>query len=159
MAITESKAEFRRLRLRQLDESLRTARNIVAHLGIPRKGWIREIRETLGMTAEQLGRRMKVRQSSVATLEIREREGRITLNSLKRAADALDCEVVYFLVPRESLEQTLRSQISKFIGPRFSNVAYSMALEEQAVSKEHLQRRIDEAVEELMRRPPRDLWA
>ena len=158
MPSPRSKYEFQRLRLKQLDETLDAARKCLADSKPPRNGWIREIRQTLGMTSEQLAKRMEIRQPNVLALEKREKEGRITLNSLEKAARALNCEVIYVLVPRQSLETMLRDRLKKFLEGRLSSVAYTMALEDQAVSKEHVERSLSQSVEELMMRPPRNLW-
>jgi predicted DNA-binding mobile mystery protein A len=59
------------------------------------------------MSSRQLAARLGLSQPAVSQLERSEVAGRIQLNSLRRAAAALDCEFVYALVPRTSLEETL----------------------------------------------------
>ncbi len=76
----------------------------------PDGGWIREIRESLGMTTRQLAARMRQSQSAVSQLERSEVTDRVQLGSLRRAADALDCDLVYAFVPRTSLEATVRTR-------------------------------------------------
>ena len=76
----------------------------------PDQGWIRTIRDALGMSSRQLAARMGVSQPAVSQLERSEVAGRIQLDSLRRAAAALDCELVYSLVPRASLEETLATR-------------------------------------------------
>ncbi|MBA2707488.1 MAG: mobile mystery protein A [Gemmatimonadaceae bacterium] len=156
--VTPRSAEFNRLRIRQLDESLDKARQSLQYATPPRDGWIREIRHALGMTSAQLAKRLGITQPNALALEDREKEGRITLNSLMKAAEALDCEVAYFLVPRQGLETTLRNRLKDVLRRRLTGVAHTMALEEQAVSKEHLEEILNRSVEELMTRPPRGLW-
>jgi predicted DNA-binding mobile mystery protein A len=73
----------------------------------PHDGWIREIRDALAMTTRELAHRMGVSQSAVTQLEHSEVTGRAQLHSLRKAADALDCDLVYALVPRRSLEDTV----------------------------------------------------
>jgi len=73
----------------------------------PNGGWIREIREALGMTTRQLAARMRRSQAAVSQLEQSEVTGGARLESLRRAGDALDCDLVYMLVPRTSLEDTV----------------------------------------------------
>lgn len=87
-------------------------------LVVPTTGWVRAIREALGMTREQLGRRMRssrkdamgLSASAVQSLESQEAAGTATIDSLRRAAEALDCTFVYVLVPNDSLEGTVRRQ-------------------------------------------------
>jgi predicted DNA-binding mobile mystery protein A len=159
MSPNSTKTDFRRLRIRQLDETLTSARTCLTHFVVPRNGWIREIRQALGMTTGQLAKRIGTPQSNVHGLEKRERDGRITLRSLTKAAEALDCEVVYFLIPRKGLEATLLERIEMFVQRRIGSVAHTMALEEQPVSDSHLKRQFDDSVQELMVHPPRNLWA
>ena len=71
----------------------------------PPKGWVRAIRDAMGMTAEQLGHRMDIRQQSLAEIERSEARGTIQLRTLRWAAEALDCQLVYVLVPREPLQK------------------------------------------------------
>jgi predicted DNA-binding mobile mystery protein A len=110
------------------------------------------------MTAEQLGERMGgISQPSVQRLELSEAKGSIQLSTLRRAAEALDCEVVYALVPRRSLQETYE-QAAKIVARReLSLIGHTMALEDQAVDdaedEERLRRFIAEDLE------PRDIWA
>ncbi len=80
----------------------------------PVRGWIRAIREALGMTAEQLGKRLGVKQPSVVAFEQSEEKGTIELATLRRVAEALDCRLVYALVPNKPLEQTVRDRARLF---------------------------------------------
>src|SRR5271154_3759695 len=74
----------------------------------PPKGWIRAIRDSLGMTTQQLAKRLDMSQSRVIAIEKAEQAGTLKLNTLERAADALGCQLVYTLMPKESLADTLR---------------------------------------------------
>jgi predicted DNA-binding mobile mystery protein A len=81
---------------------LRGAADVMAS-SAPSEGWIKALRRSLGLTAETFGRRLKVRQQTADKLEASERRGTITLASLRRAAAALDADLVYALVPRRKL--------------------------------------------------------
>jgi predicted DNA-binding mobile mystery protein A len=78
-------------------------------------GWIRYIRDALNMNAFQLGRRIGVRQPTMARLEQKERDGTITLNALARVAQGLDCVLVYGLVPRASLASLVDEQARRAV--------------------------------------------
>ena len=97
----------------------------------PRRGWIKSIREAIGMSAADLGERMGITRQSVLTLEESESDGRAGMDSLKRAAEAMDCSFVYALLPNSSLENILRQQIEKVIAQRMKGVSHSMKLEDQ----------------------------
>jgi predicted DNA-binding mobile mystery protein A len=76
----------------------------------PRRGWIREIRDALGMSSTDLAGRLGTSQSSVSELERSEVHDSIKLGSLRRVADALDCDLFYFLAPRSTLDDAVRTQ-------------------------------------------------
>src|SRR5579872_6350750 len=98
------------LRLEQLDRALVPYRNLIG-LARPKLGWVRAIREALGMSSPQLAKRLRIKAAqSVEDMQKDEASGAITLQTLKRIADALNCELVYALVPRKSLHDTLRDQ-------------------------------------------------
>jgi predicted DNA-binding mobile mystery protein A len=71
----------------------------------PPEGWVRHLRDALGMNTRQLAARLGTSRQAVLGLESRERRGAITLDTLGRAADALGCELRYVLIPRDSLHQ------------------------------------------------------
>lgn len=98
---------------------------------VPRRGWIKSIREALGMSAADLGERMGITRQSVLTLEESESDGKAGMDSLKRAAEAMDCSFVYAFLPNSSLENILRQQIDKVIAQRMKKVSHSMKLEDQ----------------------------
>ena len=98
---------------------------------VPKQGWIKSIREALGMSAADLGGRMGITRQSVLTLEDSESDGRAGMDSLKRAAKAMDCSFVYAFIPNSSLENILQKQIEKVIAQRMRNVSHSMKLEDQ----------------------------
>ena len=126
-----------------------------ADLAAPRGGWIRAIRDALGMPAAELGRRLDVTHSAVFELERSERAGTIKLNSLRRAAEALDCTLVYALVPKRGLDVTVRAQAEGIADDDLRHVEQTMALEDQSV--EVTARARDELVQRLL--DTRGLWS
>ena len=114
----------------------------------PKKGWIRAIRDALGMTAKQLARRLQVAQQAIARIENNELAGAVTIKTMRRVAEGLDCVFVYGLVPRSSLESTLLNQADRVVTQRLARASQTMALEDQALSlkekhKMHSQLRSD----------------
>jgi len=126
----------------------------------PVRGWIKAIREALGMTAEQLAKRLRVKQPSIVALEQSEAKGTIELATLRRVAEALDCKLVYALVPNKPLEQTVRERARLFARRRREPIEHSMALENQALEKRKVERRETEAlIDEILRETnPRRFW-
>ena len=97
----------------------------------PVRGWIKAIREALGMSTAQLAHRLKIKQPSVVELEKSEAKGSIELATLRRVAEALDCTLVYALVPRKPLEAMVHDHARAFARRRHEHVEHSMLLEDQ----------------------------
>ena len=141
----------------QLDKTL-SLFGFAKNLQPPVKGWIRAVREALGMSGTQLAQRLKVSQPRIPKLEQDEMSGAVTLKTMRQVAEALDCVFVYALVPRTSLEETVRTQAREVAAARMQRVSHSMLLESQGLSEEEQRASLDAAVEELVREMPRDLW-
>jgi len=121
-------------RARQAREALDRRLNPLrpaSQYAVPQRGWIRAVRDALGMTASELGVRLGVADSSVRSLEEKEMSGGIRLTSLRRAAEALDCTLVYAFIPNESLEGTVRRQAQSVLDRRMARVRQTMVLEDQ----------------------------
>jgi predicted DNA-binding mobile mystery protein A len=143
----------------QIDRKLPALRGAARTLerALPASGWIRALRESLGITAAAFGRRLSIAQQNVVKLEGSERAGTITLASLRRAAAALDADFVYAIVPRKGLRETLSARARELAQQRIAPVAHSMRLEAQGLSDRELKDQVEELAQELERRP-RELW-
>jgi predicted DNA-binding mobile mystery protein A len=125
----------------------------------PARGWIKAVREALGMTTAQLAVRMRVKQPSVVGLERSEAKGSIELATLRRAAAALDCTLIYALVPNKSLETTVRERAREFARQRLEPVEHSMLLEDQKVTERNAAARADQVVDRILDETnPRLFW-
>jgi predicted DNA-binding mobile mystery protein A len=122
----------------------------------PPKGWIRAIRDALGMTGVQFAKRLGIRPQSVETLERSEESGTIQLKTLRRAAEALDCTLVYALVPNETLEGGVRARARKIAMRDLGRVAHTMKLEAQGTGDGDLEARIESYIRDNLKE--RDLW-
>ncbi len=151
------KAKYKQIARLQLDATL-SLFGVVRNMQPPAKGWIRAVREALGMSGKQLAHRLNVSQPRVHRLEQDEPSGALTLKTMRQAAEALDCIFVYALVPRSSLENTVREQARLVTGERLQRVAHTMLLEAQGLSGKEQQASLDAAIEELVRETPTDLW-
>jgi len=107
------------------------------------------------MSTAQLAKRLGIRQPSLVSLEQSEAKGTIELATLRRVAEALDCTLVYALVPNKPLETTLRDRARAFARRRRAPVEHSMLLEDQAVTGKDTDKRLDEIVRETN---PRLFW-
>lgn len=148
----------KRLVLEQLGKTLSRFAGIQA-VPPPARGWIRALREALGMSGVQFAARLGVTPPRVTTLERDELSGAVTMKTMRQTAEALDCVFVYALVPRTSLEETIRRQAEVVARERLSRVSHTMMLENQQLSDEEMKQALNAAVEELVRTLPKDLWS
>jgi predicted DNA-binding mobile mystery protein A len=137
-----------------LDERLKEL-GPISRFTPPAKGWIRAIREALGMTAEQLAGRLGIKQPTLHKLEQSEAKGTIEIATLRRMAAALDCTLVYAFVPKQSLEEAVRARARNFIRRRRAPVEHSMLLEDQKVQGKAEEERIAEVLRETS---PSKFW-
>lgn len=140
------RAEFRALRAKQLERALEVFAP-AKDSSRPQKGWLRAIREATGISLREMAKRLKKTPTLAAKLEKSEAEYRITLGSLRDAADALGCQLVYALVPKSVSIHDLAEQGARTkAAANVRAVEHSMALEDQAVGG------IEDKIEEETRR-------
>lgn len=141
---------------RALDARLGPVRNW--SVDRPPRGWLRAIRDALGLTTTQLARRLGVSQPRVVALEKGEIEGTLTLASLRKAAEALDCKLVYAFVPNRPLVDTLRQRAETVADAQMGRLHHTMQLENQALTTRDQRRQRDSLIDDLMRGSARRLW-
>jgi predicted DNA-binding mobile mystery protein A len=124
----------------------------------PKSGWIKEIREALGMSLHDLADRLGVIKQNINQLERNEVSGKLTLASLEKAADALDCELVYFLVPRASLQSMVEEQALKSAKEIVKMTNTTMGLEDQTASKKSQELLEKKLASELLLKKDRRIW-
>ncbi|MBM4128305.1 MAG: mobile mystery protein A [Nitrospira sp.] len=129
-----------------------------SELACPPRGWIRAIREAIGMTTAQLAKRLNVSQPRVFALEKSEVSGALTLDTISRVAQALDCTFVYAIVPNTSLEDMVKQQAQKKVAARLARVDHTMKLEAQGLSDADLAAERERIVNELLKGNLRGLW-
>lgn len=123
------KREFRQLRLFQLDCILETARSLPPR---PSQGWIASVREALGLSQRQVGKKMQASGQAIQQFERAEAENRITLRALRRVADTMGCDVVYVFVPRSGSFTELAERPTRDTAAHdVKSVVHSMDLEDQ----------------------------
>ena len=139
----------------RLDQRL-TAIKPPSRFAVPAKGWVRAIRDALGMSAVQLGKRLGVTPQSVADLEKSEVHGTVQLKTLRRAAESLDCTLVYALLPNSSLEDTIQRRAHTMARDELTRIGHSMDLEAQGLSEAEQEAQIETYIRDHL--TERDLW-
>jgi predicted DNA-binding mobile mystery protein A len=120
------------LQRRQLDRSLAQWKDI--EFNPPTKGWLHAIRSALGMPLSAAAKRLGKTPEGVLMQEKREANGSITLKSLREAAQALDCTLVYALVPKTDLDSILNQEAKRTADKMLNRTATTMSLEDQSTS-------------------------
>ncbi|MBK9003922.1 MAG: mobile mystery protein A [Sphingomonadales bacterium] len=124
----------------------------------PHHGWVKAIREALGMTTRQLATRMGVARSRVTTIEKAEVNGATTLKTLREAAEAINCKLVYAFVPMKPLDDILRDQVMKKIDEELARHHHTMRLENQAMDQRDLSEERERLVNDMLANSRRKIW-
>ena len=151
------KGKQKKLAREQLDETMKSFGPLKA-MSTPRKGWIRAIRDTLGMTGVQLAKRLNVNQQRVARIEQDEILGKVTLNTIQNAAEAMNCIFLYGVVPRDSLEQIVSRQAEIVAKKRMARSNQMMRLEKQELSEVEKAKAMKTIIDEIVETMPKSLW-
>lgn len=124
----------------------------------PSGGWIKTIRKALGMTTKQLADRLGWKYTRVVQIEATEVKDSITLKDLREAASAMDCELIYAVVPKKPIEEMLKERAYKIASECTSSVAHTMSLENQATSPEFQEEIKKEYAKSLLEGTLNKLW-
>lgn len=146
------------LQIDQLESKIKVYAPIV-NVTAPPTGWIKAVRLALGMTLQQLAKRISITKQSVQEMEQREKNGSITLKSLSEAAKALDMDLVYGFVPKDgSLNSLIDRKVRELATKIVSRTSHSMILEDQGISDERIAKAIEERTTKLKYEMPKILW-
>ena len=119
----------------------------------PQQGWLKTIREFLGMTTTQLAKKIDVAQPRVINLEKNEKNTKIS--TMERIADALNCDFVYAFVPRENIDDIIYNQAQKKALKILNKVNKNMGLENQLSNSEDT---LDDLIKELLDNNIARIW-
>ena len=151
------KAKQKKLAREQLDETLKHFLPMKAIVP-PRKGWIRAIRDALGMSGEQLARCLDTNKQRISRIEQDEKLGNITVKTLRDVAEALDCKFVCGFVPKQTLEDAVRNRARSVAIKRMSRSDQMMRLEKQELSSSEKEKAVESMVTEIIDMMPKSLW-
>ena len=141
----------------QLEKKLTLLRELSIS-GMPQEGWIKTIREALGLSTAQLGKKAGLDQSRISRLENAEKDGSLKLSSLQKIAKGLNMKFVYGFVPEQSLEEVVRTQARKIALKRLKKLNATMRLERQELSPEEQQKALNDMIEKILVEQPKDFW-
>lgn len=143
--------------MRQLSQYLNSIESFKA-VKLPAKGWVRALRDGLGMSRRQLADRLGLSTSRIQRLEEDEVSGAVTIKTLRKTAEAMDCVLVYAIIPRESLEAIIKKQANKKAIQYLQDSSHSMKLEDQEISNKANQEMLETITNKIMSKSTRTLW-
>ncbi len=146
----------RLLALEQLDEQLLALKQAMPL--IPRTGWIRTLRKTLGLTVAQLAKRLGVVSSRVVKIESAELDGAVTVQTLRTVAEKMDCRLVYAFVPNNSFLHEINARAERLAVEQLKRVEHTMQLEEQSVQQKRLSKYREQLKADALLKNWKHLW-
>lgn len=141
----------------QLDKKLAKIRPIL-ELPVPSGGWIKAIRESLGMTLNELGDKVGLSKSRISRIESAETTGEIKISTLENVAKGLGVKFVYGFVPEKDLEDMVSEQAKKIAQERLDRINHSMKLEEQGLKEEEQEKALNDLTEQILVEEPKNFW-
>jgi predicted DNA-binding mobile mystery protein A len=152
-----SASKLYKLRLSQVERAIEPF-NTIKNAAVPPGGWLRAIRESLGRSLKTQAEIAGVSSGTLTKSERSEAEDRISLAQLRKLAAAMDCELVYGLVPKKPLHEVIQDRAEFMAKQEILGVAHSMSLEDQRPSDAFIERQIDERRRELLDGSWARLW-
>ncbi len=148
----------RRLQKSQLSDKMLEFSKVKG-VAVPSTGWVKAVRLALGITMQQLSKKLNMSRQSLMQLEKREQDGSITLKKLRETATALDMDLVYGFVPKDGSLDSLIDKRARELATRIVlRTSNTMKLEDQENSKERITKAIEERSQLLKDEMPKMLW-
>jgi len=146
------------LQLQQLNSKMLSFASL-KQVAIPPTGWIKAIRTAIGMSMQQLGNKLNVSKQGILDIEKREKEGSITIKSLKEIARVMDMQLVYGFVPNGgSLDALIEKRATELATKIVLRTSNTMKLEDQGNSNKRIQKAIEERAASIKNEMPKILW-
>lgn len=146
------------LQLQQLNNKMLSFAPL-KQVAIPPTGWIKAIRTALGMSMQQLGNKLSISKQGILDIERREKEGSITIKSLKEIGRVLDMQLVYGFVPNDgSLDALIEKRAIELATKIVMRTSNTMKLEDQGNSNERIKKAITERTADIKNKMPKILW-
>lgn len=122
------------------------------------EGWLKTVRKALGMSGTQLAKRLGVTKGQISQTESGELSGSVTLKTMQKMAQAMDCHFVYAVVPVNEVEEIIKKRAYQKAHEQIKSASTQMALEAQSLNDKQLAFAVDELASEIIEKMPSDLW-
>ena len=127
----------------------------------PPSGWLKAVRGALGINTRQLAKRCGVQHSSILKIEKNETQDKASIESLKKIANAMNCQLIYAIVPKtgySSLEEIINYQTQLLAYKLMKQVDHTMKLEAQGTSPKEIQSQTKKLANELKDKMDSRIW-
>jgi len=125
----------------------------------PDNGWVNAIRVSIKMSLRQLGERLHITPQGVRDLEKREKDGAITINTLKEVGRVLDMDLVYGFISRHnSLEDMIEERAREIAEEVVLKTRKTMQLDNPRKSDNDINKAIQQKTYEISSKMPSNLW-
>jgi len=146
------------LQLQQLNNKMLRLASLKEEI-VPSTGWIKAIRTSIGMSMQQLGNKLNISKQGVLDIERREKDGSISIKSLREVAHVMDMKLVYGFIPLDGTLDALIEKKAKELAKQIvMRTAHTMQLEDQANSNERIEAAIRERTAAIQNEMPKILW-
>jgi predicted DNA-binding mobile mystery protein A len=131
----------------------------VAGLRTPPEGWLRTVRNALGMSGAEVAKKMGVTRGRVTQAEHAELTGSVTLKSMQATAEAMGCRFVYAIIPASGrIEDIITAQARKKAMALVGTASTHMALENQALPDDKIAQEVERLTREIAQEMAPDFW-
>ena len=149
---------MKHISVHQLDDQIRQYVNGQRFDRIP-QGWIRSSRTAIGMTLKQLASRLGFSVPAAKNFEMREVDEAITLASLRKIANAMEMDLVYYFKPKQdSLDELLQIRAELKAKELMERSNQAMILENQEADNKNKSREYDRLITEIRNQKLSSLW-
>ena len=125
----------------------------------PDNGWVNAIRISIKMSLRQLGERLHITPQGVRDLEKREKEGAITINTLKEVGRVLDMDLVYGFISRHnSLEDMIEERAREIAEEVILKTEQTMQQDNIRKSENEIKKAVQQKTYEISSKMPTNLW-
>lgn len=142
----------------QYKEIVNTAADQMQPVQYPKEGWLYTARNALCMSAAQLARRLNVTRAYISKIEKSELSGSLTIKTMQRIAEGMECRFVYTIVPKESVEDILTERAKEKATYLVETTNKHMALEDQALSSRQISFEIERLQKKMLDDMSSDFW-
>ena len=156
--IIEVVMNIKSLVIKQYQEIIDKATQQIKKLKTPPEGWLRTNRKALQMPAKIIMKKAGIKTSELYRIEKAEVEGTLTLNKLKEAANAMDCDFHYAIVPRGEIKTLIENKARRHAVTLLNSANVHMQLESQGTTAEQIELQVDQVTEQLIKEMPEWFW-